>query len=136
MFIFKTEVAGKGAGAALRLGLFRERHSGVRVPWNASSSAFVLTVQTPPPPPRASRCCFFPEALVDLMSLLVRLCPSVCENSHFAVLLGAYGASLSVLGEGTGHGGCGSGRVWGPGNVIQGSMALGGVGTGGVRLGA
>ncbi|XP_047651428.1 LOW QUALITY PROTEIN: nucleolar pre-ribosomal-associated protein 1 [Phacochoerus africanus] len=37
------------------------------------------------------------EALVDLMSLLVRLCPSVCENSHFAVLLGAYGASLSVL---------------------------------------
>ncbi|XP_058378996.1 nucleolar pre-ribosomal-associated protein 1 isoform X2 [Diceros bicornis minor] len=37
------------------------------------------------------------EALVDLMSVLVRMCPSVCENSHFAVLLGAYGASLSVL---------------------------------------
>lgn len=72
------------------------------------------------------------------MSLLVRLCPSVCENSHFAVLLGAYGASLSVLGEGTGPrspgpGGCGSGWAWGPGNVIQGSMALGGVGTGGLR---
>ncbi|XP_061049977.1 nucleolar pre-ribosomal-associated protein 1 isoform X2 [Eubalaena glacialis] len=37
------------------------------------------------------------EALVDLMSVAVRLCPSVCESSHFAVLLGAYGASLSVL---------------------------------------
>uniref|UniRef100_A0A8C4LF28 URB1 ribosome biogenesis homolog n=1 Tax=Equus asinus asinus TaxID=83772 RepID=A0A8C4LF28_EQUAS len=37
------------------------------------------------------------EALVDLMSVVVRLCPSVCESSHFAVLLGAYGASLSVL---------------------------------------
>ncbi|XP_023375485.1 nucleolar pre-ribosomal-associated protein 1 [Pteropus vampyrus] len=37
------------------------------------------------------------EALVDLMSVVVRLCPSVCENGHFAVLLGAYGASLSVL---------------------------------------
>uniref|UniRef100_A0A8C3VSQ9 URB1 ribosome biosis homolog n=1 Tax=Catagonus wagneri TaxID=51154 RepID=A0A8C3VSQ9_9CETA len=37
------------------------------------------------------------EALVDLMSAVVRMCPSVCESSHFAVLLGAYGASLSVL---------------------------------------
>ncbi|XP_016063699.1 PREDICTED: nucleolar pre-ribosomal-associated protein 1-like [Miniopterus natalensis] len=37
------------------------------------------------------------EALVDLMSGLVRMCPSVCESSHLAVLLGAYGASLSVL---------------------------------------
>ncbi|KAM7133116.1 nucleolar pre-ribosomal-associated protein 1 isoform 1-T1 [Molossus nigricans] len=37
------------------------------------------------------------EALVDLMSVVVRMCPSVCESSHFAVLLGAYGASLSVL---------------------------------------
>ncbi|XP_055965198.1 nucleolar pre-ribosomal-associated protein 1 [Sorex fumeus] len=37
------------------------------------------------------------EALVDLMRALVRLCPSVCESSHFAVLLGAYGASLSAL---------------------------------------
>uniref|UniRef100_A0A8C0XP58 Nucleolar pre-ribosomal-associated protein 1 n=1 Tax=Castor canadensis TaxID=51338 RepID=A0A8C0XP58_CASCN len=37
------------------------------------------------------------EALVDLMSAVVRLCPSVCESSHFAVLLGAYGATLSVL---------------------------------------
>ncbi|XP_054569412.1 nucleolar pre-ribosomal-associated protein 1 [Eptesicus fuscus] len=37
------------------------------------------------------------EALVDLLAGLVRLCPSVCESSHFAVLLGAYGASLSVL---------------------------------------
>ncbi|XP_059542298.1 nucleolar pre-ribosomal-associated protein 1 isoform X1 [Myotis daubentonii] len=37
------------------------------------------------------------EALVDLLAGLVQLCPSVCESSHFAVLLGAYGASLSVL---------------------------------------
>ncbi|XP_055273360.1 nucleolar pre-ribosomal-associated protein 1 [Moschus berezovskii] len=37
------------------------------------------------------------EALVDLMAVLVRLCPSVCASSHFAVLLGAYGASLSIL---------------------------------------
>ncbi|XP_053772612.1 nucleolar pre-ribosomal-associated protein 1 isoform X2 [Desmodus rotundus] len=37
------------------------------------------------------------EALVDLMSGVVRLCPAVCDSSHFAVLLGAYGASLSVL---------------------------------------
>lgn len=32
--------------------------------------------------------------------VVVRMCPSVCESSHFAVLLGAYGASLSILGEG------------------------------------
>ena len=38
------------------------------------------------------------------MAGLVRLCPSVCASSHFAVLLGAYGASLSILGE-----------LWGPG---------------------
>ncbi|XP_042543241.1 nucleolar pre-ribosomal-associated protein 1 [Dipodomys spectabilis] len=37
------------------------------------------------------------EALVDLMWAVVRLCPSVCQSSHFAVLLGAYGATLSVL---------------------------------------
>lgn len=37
------------------------------------------------------------EALVDLMAVVVRLCPSVCASSHFAVLLGAYGASLSIL---------------------------------------
>ncbi|XP_054556286.1 nucleolar pre-ribosomal-associated protein 1 isoform X2 [Talpa occidentalis] len=37
------------------------------------------------------------EALVDLMLVVVRMCPSVCESSHFAVLLGAYGASLSIL---------------------------------------
>jgi hypothetical protein len=38
------------------------------------------------------------------MSAVVRLCPSVCESSHFAVLLGAYGATLSVLGEGLRNG--------------------------------
>ncbi|XP_077935470.1 nucleolar pre-ribosomal-associated protein 1 [Halichoerus grypus] len=37
------------------------------------------------------------EALVDLMSVVVKMCPSVCESSHFAVLLGAYGATLSIL---------------------------------------
>ncbi|XP_053513946.1 nucleolar pre-ribosomal-associated protein 1 isoform X2 [Artibeus jamaicensis] len=37
------------------------------------------------------------EALVDLVLGVVRLCPAVCDGSHFAVLLGAYGASLSVL---------------------------------------
>ena len=42
---------------------------------------------------------FLPETLVDLMSTVVRMCPSVCESSHFAVLLGTYSATLSVLGE-------------------------------------
>ncbi|XP_068930997.1 nucleolar pre-ribosomal-associated protein 1 isoform X1 [Petaurus breviceps papuanus] len=37
------------------------------------------------------------EVLVDLISTIVKLCPSVCESSHFAVLLGGYGATLSVL---------------------------------------
>ncbi|XP_012301886.2 nucleolar pre-ribosomal-associated protein 1 isoform X3 [Aotus nancymaae] len=37
------------------------------------------------------------EVLVDLMLTVVEMCPSVCESSHFAVLLGAYGATLSVL---------------------------------------
>uniref|UniRef100_A0A6I8NTW3 URB1 ribosome biosis homolog n=1 Tax=Ornithorhynchus anatinus TaxID=9258 RepID=A0A6I8NTW3_ORNAN len=37
------------------------------------------------------------EALVDLLVTIVELCPSVCESNHFAVLLGAYGASLGTL---------------------------------------
>ncbi|XP_019379437.1 PREDICTED: nucleolar pre-ribosomal-associated protein 1 [Gavialis gangeticus] len=37
------------------------------------------------------------EALVDILSTIVKLSPSVCESSHFAVLLGAYGATLSVV---------------------------------------
>ncbi|XP_076974949.1 nucleolar pre-ribosomal-associated protein 1 isoform X3 [Tamandua tetradactyla] len=37
------------------------------------------------------------EALVDIMSTVVEMCPSVCESNHFAVFLGAYGASLSIL---------------------------------------
>ncbi|KAM4795619.1 nucleolar pre-ribosomal-associated protein 1 [Rhinophrynus dorsalis] len=36
------------------------------------------------------------EPLVDLLRTLVKKCPSVCDSSHFAVLLGAYGATLSV----------------------------------------
>lgn len=39
------------------------------------------------------------ETLLDLMSTVVRLCPSVCQSSHFAVLLGTYSATLSVLGK-------------------------------------
>uniref|UniRef100_A0A674JXR4 URB1 ribosome biogenesis homolog n=1 Tax=Terrapene triunguis TaxID=2587831 RepID=A0A674JXR4_9SAUR len=35
------------------------------------------------------------EALVDVLSTIVKLNPSVCESSHFAVLLGSYGATLS-----------------------------------------
>ncbi|XP_010606935.1 nucleolar pre-ribosomal-associated protein 1 isoform X3 [Fukomys damarensis] len=37
------------------------------------------------------------EVLVDLMATIVQMCPSVCESSHLAVLLGAYGATLSTL---------------------------------------
>lgn len=47
-----------------------------------------------------------PEALVDLMATLVRMCPSVCESSHFAVLLGAYSATLNILGKGRELVGC------------------------------
>ncbi|XP_062982759.1 nucleolar pre-ribosomal-associated protein 1 [Elgaria multicarinata webbii] len=36
------------------------------------------------------------EALVDILLTLVKGCPAVCESNHFAVLLGAYGATLSV----------------------------------------
>ncbi|XP_067897159.1 nucleolar pre-ribosomal-associated protein 1 isoform X2 [Heterodontus francisci] len=35
------------------------------------------------------------DALVDVFLVLVRQCPSVCNSSHFGVLLGAYGATLS-----------------------------------------
>uniref|UniRef100_UPI00398EA5A0 nucleolar pre-ribosomal-associated protein 1 isoform X1 n=2 Tax=Pristiophorus japonicus TaxID=55135 RepID=UPI00398EA5A0 len=35
------------------------------------------------------------DALVDVLLALVRQCPSVCNSNHFAVLLGAYGATLS-----------------------------------------
>ncbi|XP_009955891.1 PREDICTED: nucleolar pre-ribosomal-associated protein 1 [Leptosomus discolor] len=37
------------------------------------------------------------EALVDILLTVVKLSPSVCESSHFAVLLGAYGATLSAV---------------------------------------
>lgn len=56
------------------------------------------------------------------MAVVVQLCPSVCASSHFAVLLGAYGASLSILGE------CGNWGV-GPGGVGQGAVAQERVGT-------
>uniref|UniRef100_A0A4W3JEC9 URB1 ribosome biogenesis homolog n=1 Tax=Callorhinchus milii TaxID=7868 RepID=A0A4W3JEC9_CALMI len=35
------------------------------------------------------------DALVDVLLSLVKQCPSVCDSSHFTVLLGAYGATLS-----------------------------------------
>ncbi|XP_025959367.2 nucleolar pre-ribosomal-associated protein 1 isoform X2 [Dromaius novaehollandiae] len=37
------------------------------------------------------------EALVDILLTIVKLSPSVCESNHLAVLLGAYGATLSVV---------------------------------------
>ncbi|KAM6946090.1 nucleolar pre-ribosomal-associated protein 1 [Aplochiton taeniatus] len=36
------------------------------------------------------------EALVSLLLTLVKKCPSVCDINHFVVLLGAYGATLSM----------------------------------------
>ncbi|NXJ61965.1 NPA1P protein, partial [Rostratula benghalensis] len=39
------------------------------------------------------------EALVDILLTVVKLSPSVCESSHLAVLLGAYGATLSSVGK-------------------------------------
>ncbi|CAH2219289.1 Hypothetical predicted protein [Pelobates cultripes] len=35
------------------------------------------------------------ELLVDILRTIVKKCPSVCDGNHFAVLLGAYGATLS-----------------------------------------
>lgn len=57
------------------------------------------------------------------MAAVVRMCPSVCESSHFAVLLGAYGATLSVLGKEVTRAGCGDWAVgprdvWGPDGVM------------------
>ncbi|XP_009870096.1 PREDICTED: nucleolar pre-ribosomal-associated protein 1 [Apaloderma vittatum] len=37
------------------------------------------------------------EALVDILLTVVKLSPSLCESSHLAVLLGAYGATLSAV---------------------------------------
>ncbi|XP_071418630.1 nucleolar pre-ribosomal-associated protein 1 [Pithys albifrons albifrons] len=37
------------------------------------------------------------EALVDVLLTAVQLSPSLCESSHVAVLLGAYGATLSAV---------------------------------------
>lgn len=45
-----------------------------------------------------SLCVFISEALVDILLTVVKLSPSVCESSHLAVLLGAYGATLSTVG--------------------------------------
>lgn len=40
-----------------------------------------------------------PEALVDVLLTAVQLSPSLCGSSHLPVLLGAYGATLSTVGE-------------------------------------
>ncbi|KAM8819873.1 nucleolar pre-ribosomal-associated protein 1 [Eudromia elegans] len=37
------------------------------------------------------------ETLVDILLIIVKLSPSVCESNHLAVLLGAYGATLSAV---------------------------------------
>ncbi|KAJ8391476.1 hypothetical protein AAFF_G00089500 [Aldrovandia affinis] len=37
------------------------------------------------------------ESLVSLLLTLVKRCPAICNSSHFVVLLGAYGATLSTL---------------------------------------
>ncbi|NXS64029.1 NPA1P protein, partial [Brachypteracias leptosomus] len=37
------------------------------------------------------------EALVDVLLTVVKLSPSLCQSSHLAVLLGAYGATLSAV---------------------------------------
>ncbi|NXE18412.1 NPA1P protein, partial [Ardeotis kori] len=37
------------------------------------------------------------EALVDILLTVVKLSPALCESSHLAVLLGAYGATLSTV---------------------------------------
>ena len=60
------------------------------------------------------------------MAGLVRLCPSVCVSSHFAVLLGAYGASLSTLGELWGPG-CGTPESVGTKGWDPGTWGVGGV---------
>ncbi|NXA49095.1 NPA1P protein, partial [Nothocercus julius] len=39
------------------------------------------------------------ETLVDILLIIVKLSPSVCESNHLAVLLGAYGATLSAVGK-------------------------------------
>ncbi|XP_064412934.1 nucleolar pre-ribosomal-associated protein 1 [Latimeria chalumnae] len=36
------------------------------------------------------------DALADILLTLVKRCPSVCDSNHFAVLLGAYGATLGI----------------------------------------
>lgn len=104
----EREQAAKGPDAApgpalLRGGQFRP----LNVRRNASLSALVPSVHVPCSAVHFPVCPSLPEALVDLMAVVVRLCPSVCESSHLAVLLGAYGASLSVLGEDV------AGSVWG-----------------------
>ncbi|NWX51116.1 NPA1P protein, partial [Steatornis caripensis] len=37
------------------------------------------------------------EALVDILMTVVKLSPALCESSHLAVLMGAYGATLSAV---------------------------------------
>lgn len=39
------------------------------------------------------------EALVTLLLCMVKKCPTVCNISHFVILLGAYGATLNVSGK-------------------------------------
>ncbi|XP_071994741.1 nucleolar pre-ribosomal-associated protein 1 isoform X2 [Engystomops pustulosus] len=43
-----------------------------------------------------SLCRVIRENLADLLRTIVTKCPSVCDRNHFAILLGAYGATLSA----------------------------------------
>ncbi|KAM3934667.1 nucleolar pre-ribosomal-associated protein 1 [Leptodactylus fuscus] len=43
-----------------------------------------------------SSCNIIRESLVDLLRSIIAKCPSVCDRNHFAAMLGAYGATLSV----------------------------------------
>ncbi|XP_075710651.1 nucleolar pre-ribosomal-associated protein 1 [Rhinoderma darwinii] len=43
-----------------------------------------------------SSCNAMRESLADLLRSIVNKCPSVCDRNHFAAMLGAYGATLSV----------------------------------------
>lgn len=36
---------------------------------------------------------------MDVLLTLVKCCPTVCESNHFAVLLGAYGATMNIAGK-------------------------------------
>ncbi|KAL4647749.1 nucleolar pre-ribosomal-associated protein 1 [Arapaima gigas] len=58
-----------------------------------SHSLFLPSMLEPQDEPGGT--CLLKEALVSLLLTLVQMCPAICHASHFLVLLGAYGATLS-----------------------------------------